>query len=156
MFIMGEIFSMIREFVVQNILMPALLLIGSTVLIILKSYAEKITKSIIARNETACLEMITQVKNNVLTEIEKVSGIAVGANMQLAEKLKESVSTNKLTSEASQMLHQTAENAIYSALPDSLTDPKGVLSQVMGGPKALDTLVSNLIEKQVVDFKKLR
>jgi len=150
---MTETISNIMNIVVDKVLIPALLVIGSTILILIKGYAEKLTNSLITKNETECLTAITTAKNNLIKEVDSVVSAAVSNNMALATDLRSQ--HNGLTSVDVKQLNSSAKQMIQDSLPESLINDNGSLSKIMGGQKSLNALIEGLIEKHVIAQKHL-
>lgn len=137
---------------VSTVLIPIILVLGSALLVVIKSYADKITKSVIAKNESVQLESSSATKNNLVEGVDKVVLAAVEANMQLAEKYKENSGSNTLTPEQAKELHASAKNLIYSSLPINLVQEDNPLLKIIGGKQVLDNLIENMIEKHVANW----
>jgi len=146
-----ESLTTLTDVIVNTILAPLLIIVGSTILVVVKSYADKITNSIVSKNETEALHSVTQTKVNLLDELDTVVDAAVASNMQFAEELR--AKHEKLTAEEARQLKKSAEQLIYNSLPPSLLDPNGALSKVVGGREKLESLVEGLIEKHVFQQK---
>lgn len=141
----------ITKALMDNIVTPIIVLIGSAILMVVRSYVKRIRDSIIAKNEMVSLDSLTRVKNNLLEEIETIVNAAVLTNMQLANSMKSG--GKKLTDLEAEMLQKSTKTLVYQTLPSTLTDENGVMLQVIGGKERLDGLVNNFIEKAVVDAK---
>lgn len=137
--------------VVDNILLPIVVVIGASLITIVKSYAKKITDSIIAKNDIVTLDNITSIKNNLLSEIGTIVQAAVFTNMTLAENLK--AGGKKLAEEEVTILQDSAKQLIYQSLPVGLTDENGSMLKIIGGKEKLDTIIGGLLEHAVVDAK---
>lgn len=143
--------DVITKALMDNIITPIIVLIGSAILMVVRSYVKRIRDSIIAKNEMVSLDSLTRVKNNLLEEIETIVNAAVLTNMQLANSMKSG--GKKLTDLEAEMLQKSTKTLVYQTLPSTLTDENGVMLQVIGGKERLDGLVNNFIEKAVVDAK---
>ena len=141
----------ITKALMDNIITPIIVLIGSAILMVVRSYVKRIRDSSIAKNEIVSLDSLTRVKNNLLEEIETIVNAAVLTNMQLANSMKSG--GKKLTDLEAEMLQKSTKTLVYQTLPSTLTDENGVMLQVIGGKERLDGLVNNFIEKAVVDAK---
>ena len=144
-------YSGLTKAVVDNIVLPIIVVIGGALLTIVKTYAKKITESIIANNDVATLGNITSVKNNLLMEICTTVQAAVFTNMTIAESLKEG--GRKLADQEISMLQESTKKLVYQALPDSLTDENGVMLKVIGGKDKLDAIISSNLEQAVISAK---
>lgn len=144
-------YSVIVKTIVDNILLPILVVIGSSLLVIVKSYAQKITESVIAKNEIVSLGNISLIKNNLLSEISTIVQAAVCSHMTLAEGLKSD--GTKLSYSDVIMLQNSAKQLIYQSLPSSLTDENGAMLKIIGGKDKLDAIISGVIEHAVIEVK---
>jgi len=152
---MENLTERVLDIITNNILAPALLAIGSAILLIIRSYAEKMMKSIVSKNEKECLELETKTKVNILAEIDNIVSGAVAANMKLAEELKIAAAEKgrDLTSAEVAMLNNSARELIMNALPDSLTREGGILHTIVGGSEKLRIIIDDSIEKHVIDHR---
>lgn len=137
--------------VMDNIITPVLVVIGSAILMVVRSYVKRIRDSIIAKNEMVSLDSLTRIKNNLLEEIETIVKAAVFTNMNLANAMK--IGGKKLTDTEVEMLQQSTKSLVYQTLPTTLTEDNGVMLEVIGGKDRLDGIINNFIEKSVIDAK---
>lgn len=139
--------------ITDNILLPIITIIGSTVLLVLRSYIKRLTTSIVAKNEAEVLEKKFNVKTHMVAELQLIVESAVASNMQLANKLKEN--GRKLEEEDIVKLNESARRLIMAALPstDADTEGEGSFLNVMGGQESLDALIDSLMEKYVYEYK---
>lgn len=137
--------------VTDNILTPAILIIASAVIIIVKNYAKKISDSIVTKNEIDALEKTQAAKEKILKEVASAVEAAVGSNMQTANDIK--ASGNKLTDEQSDELKNNAKKIALASLPTSITDEDGSLMKIIGGKEKLDTIIDSYIEKYVYEYQ---
>lgn len=138
--------------IVDNVLLPVLLVVGSTVLLVVKSYVNKITKSIIAKNELDALERTNSVNNHLINEISIIVESAVASNMQLAESMKEN-NENGLSDDQIKELNESTLRLINNALPPSLLDDNSPLLEIIGGRERLNSIIKNMIEQYVYEYK---
>lgn len=143
--------SIISKTIVDNILLPLLIVIGSSLIMIVKSYVKKVTDSMIAKNEVASLNNITSIKNHILAEIGTIVQAAVFSNMSIADAMK--ADGSKLSDEQITMLQDSARQLIYQALPVTLTDESGSLMKIVGGKDKLDAIINSLLEHAVIEAK---
>ena len=144
--------SVLLNAVVANIIIPIVLVIGSALVVVVRTYVKKITDSMIEKNEVASLNNLTSIKNNLLAEIATIVQAAVSSNMSIAESLK-SNSNGKLSDAEIAMLQDSARELVYKALPPNLTDQNGSLMQLVGGQDKLDAIISSLLEHSVIESK---
>lgn len=138
---------------VQGVLIPAILAIGSAVLLIIKSYAQKVSDSLVAKNEMDSLSARTAINNNLMRDIDLIVESAVAKLMITVGEIKDTNGDGKLTIEDISEVNTMAKKIIYKSLPDSLTTEGGVLNEIIGGCDSLNTLIDGLIEKHVVEQK---
>ena len=155
-----ETWKELMNTLVTTVFIPIILIAGSTLLVIVKNYADKITKSIVEKNkteteknETEKLEALANTKNSLIDGIDKIVENAVCANIQLAEELKDQSKERKLTAAQGNQLKDIAIQLIYNSLPDNLKDENNALLKLIGGKQAVDTLIKNMIEKHVIEWK---
>jgi hypothetical protein len=129
-------YSSLMKTAVDTVLLPALVIIGSSVLIIVKSYVKNLTDSIIAKNELISLGNIASIKNHILSEIATLVQAAVCTNMTIAQSIK--AGGNKLSESEVIMLQESAKQLVYNSLPVSLTDEAGSMLKILGGKDKLD------------------
>lgn len=150
---MGEFAKQIMDMIVQIVLVPALLAIGSVVLVIIRSYVQKIGQNLITKYEMESLKSLTDVTNNLSTEIDKAVDSAVAKMMITVDKLKEENEDGQLTDNDVEYVQSMAKELVNRSLPDSLTVDGEILNKAIGGTEALNTLIEGLIEKHVVEQK---
>ena len=144
-------YSAIMKAIIDNILIPVLIVIGSSVLVIAKSYVQKLTDSIIAKNEIVSLNNIASIKNHILAEIATLVQAAVCTNMTIAEGIK--AAGNGLSDADITMLQDSAKQLVYQSLPLSLTDENGSMLKILGGKEKLESLISGSLECAVIEAK---
>lgn len=135
----------------DNIIVPITLILGSTIVGIVKVLGDRVTKSIIAKNEIESLERITATKTNILSELSTIVDAAVASNMRLANKMKEN--GQKLNDEQILELNESAKLLISNAISPSLSENDGVLLNLFGGQDKLDSIIDSLMEKFVIEEK---
>lgn len=138
---------------VNNILLPLILSLGSAILVTGKNYVKRIVKSIEAKNDLESLTKLNEMKSLLMNEIGTIVEAAVGSNMQLADKMKSQNEDHKLTEEQVTELGTAAKDLVMRALPASLTDENGSLLNIIGGKDRLDAIIEGLLEKSVYDYK---
>lgn len=135
----------------DNLLTPVLAVLGGALVYILKHWLDKVSKSIIAKNELEELEKTNSIRQDLLKTISEQVDAAVGANMQLADKMKESGHT--LSDEQISELNNNAKELVMNALPPSLSEKDGVLLEMIGGPERLDKIIDTFMENSVYQWK---
>ena len=143
---MGEVVSTVMD----NLILPAILIIAAVLITMIKKFLEKITRSIEIKNEMGTLEKRISIRNKLITLISENVKAAVAANMQLANEYKEQ--GRKLTPEEAENLRKSANQLVMGSLPESLKGD-GVLLEIIGGTETLQVLINALIEKYVYEYK---
>lgn len=152
---MMEVAKQVTDTLVQVVLIPALLAIGSALLIIIRNYAKTVAQSMVAKYEMDSLKSLTGINNNLMAEIDKAVDAAVAKMMVTVEKLK-SDNQGELSNEHIKLVNTAAKDIIMQTLPVSLTEEGGTLNGIIGGTKSLNTLIDGMIEKHVVEQKAKR
>lgn len=135
----------------DNIAVPLIVAIGGVVVYLFKSFADRITKSIIAKNEAASLEKVFSVKSYVIQQISTIVDAAVASNMQIVDDMKKA--GQKLTDDQIAQLQQSVKELVINSLPGSLTEESGSMIQIIGGQDKLYALIDALLEKSVYEWK---
>jgi len=141
----------LKNELVQNVLVPIILLLGSSIVLIAKHYIKKITESILAKNELSMMLSNMNIKNGILSELGTMVQSAVFTNMKLANSLKEN--GKKLTEVEANMLQESAKKLVYNALPTEYEDENSAVLKLVGGKQKLDNIISNMIEGAVITAK---
>lgn len=137
--------------IVNDLLLPVVLIIVSTTIIIVKSYAKRITDSVTEKNDLDKLERTFAIKKHLLDEIQLLVKSAVASNMQLAESLK--ADGKYISDEDAKMLSNSAKELILFALPNSITEEDGSLISIIGSREVLEQIIDSMIEKEVYEYK---
>lgn len=135
----------------DNIAIPILAAFGGIIVYLIKSFADRITKSIVAKNEAASMEKVFETKSYIIKEIDGIVAAAVASNMQIAEDMKKA--GQKLTEEQIEQLQNSAKELVLNSLPASLTEESGSMIQIVGGQDKLYSLINALMEKYVYEYK---
>lgn len=139
--------------VMDSIAVPAITAIGALVLLILKNFTDKISKSIIAKNKADEIEKQFSTKSLLIEQISSIVKSVVGANMQLANELKQSNRDRMLTEEQMEQLQAYAKATIMNSLPANLSDPNDELYKIIGGSSNLSSMIDSMIEQYVYEYK---
>ena len=143
-------FQTIMDIIVGNILVPGLMIISGAILVIAKNFADRITKSVVEKNEKEAMKNQMEATQVMYGNIDSLVEAAVAQNMIHAEELKEASTDGKLTEEEIQDLQSTAKDIVYEMLPDCLVDGEtGIMQQILGSID-LEVLMNSLIEKHVM------
>lgn len=135
----------------DNIAIPILAAFGGIIVYLIKSFADRITKSVVAKNEAASLEKVFATKSYIIKEIDDIVGAAVASNMQIADDMKKA--GHKLSEEQIMQLQESAKELVINSLPASLTEESGSMIQIIGGQDKLYSLINALMEKHVYEYK---
>lgn len=137
--------------ILDNIAVPIIIAIGGAVLVVVKHYADKVAKSVIAKNEISAMEKQGSVRKSLLETLGTIVEAAVASNMQLADTMKRD--GTKLTQDQIVELNLSATQLIYNSLPPSLTNEDGVLLEIIGGTDKLNAVIKSMMEKYVYEYK---
>ena len=141
----------IMNAVMENLIVPILAVLGTTLVLIVENCLKKIADSIVNKNAMSDMEKETATRKKLLDTIESCVAAAVGSNMQLADQMKES--GESLTDDQVKQLNENAKKIVYSSLPTSLTSEDGALMKIIGGPDKLDSIIDAYMEKYVYEYK---
>lgn len=133
-------------------LIPAIIGGGAYLLKLIAKYGKQYAKSLEAKHALEQMSKKTEIKNTLLVEIRTIVESIVGSNMQMADAIKKE-NGGHLTDEQSVDIKNQVKELITIALPDDLTEEGGVLLDIIGGKKCLDTIISNMIDCAVYDYK---
>ena len=143
---MSEIISTIMD----NLIVPGILVIAGVLITIIQKFLTRIAKSIEIRDEMATIEKQVSIRNKLIEILNDIVKTAVANNMQLADEWKKD--GHKLSEEQQKQLKETAVSLVYAALPSNLKD-NGPLLEIIGGKDILNILIESLIEKFVYEYK---
>lgn len=135
----------------DHIFIPILIAIGAAMLYVIKHYADKISKSIVAKNELAAMEKENTARKEILNTLSTMVESAVASNMQLADAMKKNGA--KLNEDQIAELNRSAKQLVINTLPPSLTNEGGVLLEIIGGREKLDAIIQSMMEKYVYEYK---
>lgn len=139
------------EILKTQLVLPLLIGCIGVIIYLSKYYMDKVSKSIVIKNEMATMEKETAVRNQVIQTIAEGTKSAVALNMDTANLLKEHggfLSENEITE-----LNQSAINLVLASLPSSLTDEDGALSKLIGGQEKLISIIKLFMERYVYEYK---
>lgn len=142
---------MFWSYVLDHIFVPVMIVIGAALVIVVKHYADKIAKSIVAKNEISSMTKENTARKELIETLNSIVESAVASNMQLAEKMKED--GQKLSQEQIDELNNVCKTLVMNSLPLSLTEENGILLEVIGGQEKLDAIISSMMEKHVYEYK---
>lgn len=142
---------MFWSYILDHIFVPVMIVIGAALVIVVKHYADKIAKSIVAKNEISSMTKENTARKELIETLNSIVGSAVASNMQLAEAMKKN--GQKLTQEQIDELNNTCKTLVINSLPLSLTEDNGILLEVIGGREKLDAIISSMMEKHVYEYK---
>jgi hypothetical protein len=139
------------EFITENLFKPALLIVFSAFLLLIKTRVDKMIDSMISKNKSEEMNMVTTSQFNIMGIIDNAVASVVAGNMPMIEELKND--HDILTADDIEAIHISTFESVYNSLPDDLTNESGTLSKLIGGKIVLDTLITGLIEKHVIQIR---
>jgi hypothetical protein len=139
------------EFIIENLFKPALLIVFSAFLLLMKTRIDKMVDSTVSKNKSEEINMLTASQFNIMGIIDNAVASVVAGNMPIVEELKND--HDILTIADIEEIHKSTFESVYNSLPDDLTNESGNLSKLIGGKTVLDTLIAGLIEKNVIQLK---
>lgn len=131
---------------------PILVIILASALAIGKSYLNKITDSILTKNDLNKVKDTLDAKSSVLKQIETTVENAVAANMQDADALKAS-GNGKLSDDEKAKLKLNAKTLVMTTLPSELFDENSSVYSMFGGRGNIEAIVESMIESYVFKLK---
>lgn len=131
---------------------PILVVILASALAIGKSYLNKITDSILTKNDLNKVKDTLDAKSSVLKQIETTVENAVAANMQDADALKAS-GNGKLSDDEKAKLKSNAKTLVMTTLPSELFDENSSVYSMFGGRGNIEAIVEAMIESYVFKLK---
>ena len=146
--------DLLKDSLIQNLVLPVLLGLASAFVLIIKHYLQKLTESILSKNKIDSLVKRAATRNEILSEISTIVQFAVFTNMALANKLKGSATDNKLSDEDVKVLHNNTLNLVYKSLPSDYTDENSTIMKMIGGKDKLDNIILNMIESSLARVKR--
>lgn len=135
----------------EHVLLPVIIAFGAAILLICKHFFDKISKSIVAKNEISEMDKQASIRNKLMITLQESVKTAVASNMQTASAMKSG--GRKLEEYQIQELNNSAMNIVLGSLPPSLTEEGGVLLDFIGSREKLNGLISAMIEKYVYEYK---
>lgn len=143
--------TMFWSYVLDHIGVPVLCAIGAAVVMVVKYYADKIAKSVVAKNELSAMSKKNTIRNELLVTLSEVVKAAVASNMELSDQMKQN--GHKLTDDEIRELNGTVMRLVMNTLPPSLTNDDGVLLEIIGGKDKLESIIKSMMEKYVYEYK---
>ena len=132
--------------IMEYFIIPLLIILFGSAIIIVKSYVDRYSAMIVAKNQ---IELI-----NITTDtLEKIVSASVSSTMRMANKMKRS--KRKLTPEQALRLNKAAKKLINNTLPNGLL-PNGMnAKELLGGDHGYNSIIDSLIEKSVIEVKNI-
>ena len=146
-----DVMSQLLSSIMDNIMSPILAVLGVALVFIFKNRFDKISKSIVAKNEIAEMKNKNTIRKELMEIIASNVEAAVASNMQIAAAMKSG--GRKLTDADVKTLNESAKTLIMNSLPDSLTKEGEPLNDIIGGTTKLHTIIDALMEKYVYEYK---
>lgn len=139
------------QMIEEHVILPIIIAFGAAILIICKHFFDKISKSIVAKNEISEMQKQVSIRNELMNTIQEAVKTAVASNMQTANAMKSG--GRKLDEDQIKELNDNAMKLIIGYLPPSLTEEGGLLLEYIGSREKLDNMIYAMIEKTVYDYK---
>lgn len=141
----------LTNLLMDNLVVPVVAALGGLLLLVIKSFGDKITKSTTSKNDAAQVEAMFNIRQMIIKEVQELVDAAVASNMQIADDMKKN--GHRLTDEEAKNLSVTAKNLVLVSLPDELVKDDGSLCKIIGGPQKLESMIDAMIEKSVYMYK---
>jgi hypothetical protein len=139
--------------IVNNLFQPALYILVPVILFKLQNYVKRSSDSTAEKNEREQLNLDMSTRAMAMERLGKIVANAVASNMRTADQMK-SDGSPILTEAEIEQLNQNAKDLTYSMLPDEMRS--GELLTMLGGKATLDTLISGIMERKLIEIKALR
>ena len=143
----------IKDSLMDNLVLPIIVCIGSSLLLMAKHYIAKLTNSIIAKNDIQITNSEINTRNAILEEIGTLVQSAVYTTMVAAWKLKKESPDGILTDEEVRELQNRVMNLVIKALPPAYDDPKSSVLELLGGIEKRNTIILSMVEGAVANAK---
>lgn len=143
----------IKDSLIDNLVLPIIVCIGSSLLLIVKHYIAKLTNSIIAKNDIQITNSEINTRNAILEEIGTLVQSAVYTTMVAAWKLKKESPDGTLTDDEIRELQNRVMDLVVKALPPAYDDPKSSVLELLGGIEKRNTIILSMVEGAVANAK---
>lgn len=142
----------IIQVIADNLLVPVIAAIGGAIIVICNKYTDKLSKSIVKKNNIDQIGKEIENKTKLVEQITAMAKTAVQSNMQLADKMK--ATGNGLTEEQAMELKESAKTFVLNSLPMNISaSGEDTLLSYFGSQENLEALITSLIEKAVYEDK---
>jgi hypothetical protein len=136
--------------IVENLLIPAIILIAGTVMVLLQRATDKVVKYLQLKGAIANVQAETEIRKKITDTIAIHVKAAVANTMDIALKMKEN---GKLSEEQIKELNDHVHALVMNSLPPSLLQEGNVILETIGGKEVLMSIVDNLMEQYVYEYK---
>nr|DAW78240.1 MAG TPA: hypothetical protein [Caudoviricetes sp.] len=145
--------DMIKDALMDNIVLPIIVCIGSSILLVVKHYIAKLTNSIVAKNDIQITNSEITTRNAILEEIGTLVQSAVYTTMVVATRLKKESPNGTLSDEEAADLQRRVVDLVIKALPPAYDDASSSVIQLIGGIEKRDTIIYSMVEGAVANAK---
>lgn len=142
-------FETIMNYIINNFLVPIAFIFIGTLCIWAKN---KISEVLTKLTENSDKEVKTVLMTNALTQLDDIISSVVSKNQILSDEYKKANADGKLTAEEKESLKNTAIQSINELIPTTITSDD--ILGMLGGQEVLDKLISDGIEKSLIQIKK--
>lgn len=144
--------STLGQNILDNLMVPLILLFAGAVIAIIKPRVDKMVDSITARADMDELMEENTVRKELLELIDKQVQAAVASNMSIAIMIKKR-NGGTMPEEDGKRLAENARELVMNSLPLSLTKEGEKLNSIIGGTNRLEAVIKNSLEKHVYEYK---
>ena len=136
--------------IVENFLVPAIILVAGTVMVLLQRAADKAVKYLQLKGAIANVQAEAEIRKKITDTIAIHVKAAVANTMDIAMQMKEN---GKLSEEQIKELNDRVHSLVMNSLPPSLLQEGNVILETIGGKEVLMSIVDNLMEQYVYEYK---
>lgn len=136
--------------IVENLLIPAIILVAGTVMVLLQRATDKVVKYLQLKGAIANVQAETEIRKKITDTIAIHVKAAVANTMDIAMQMKEN---GKLSEEQIKELNDRVHSLVMNSLPPSLLQEGNVILETIGGKEVLMSIVDNLMEQYVYEYK---
>lgn len=137
--------------IVENLLVPLLMLIASTVMILLQRVANNVVKYLEAKIELNRTDSEAELRKKLTETIAIHVKAAVANCMSTAEEMKNG---GKLNEDQIKELNDKVYALVMESIPSSFITEGNVLLDTLGGKDVLHSIIKNLMEQYVYEYNK--
>lgn len=149
--------NLLYQTILDNIMIPVVVALGALIVMIIKGYTDKISKSVLAKNYAEEVKLTFEANNKLMDEIATIVKSCVAANMEIANYMKEEnlrkTGDYSLSDEQIISLQKKSHITVYAQLPGSLINEDSNMCKLIGGIDQLNVLIDTFIERYVYEYK---